>query len=113
MKFKVRDKVKVINEDMSCANKVGIIKEISGVNEANEQFYRVDIGDKYLWEINENDLELYEEEKPQNETKISINELTNNELLCASLLAILLSQDGAKIFKNILEIETCKHQNND
>jgi hypothetical protein len=109
MKFKVRDKVKVINEDMSCANKVGIIKEI---NEGNEPFYYVDMGDKYPWEIHENDLELYEEQ-PQSETGMKINELTNNELLCASLFALLLSEDGAKIFKNILEIETCKRQNKD
>ncbi len=101
MKFKVGDKVKVINEDMSCANKVGIIEKI---NEGDEPFYYVDMGDKYPWEIHENDLELYEE-KPQNKNRITINELTNNELLCASLVALLLSQDGPKIFKNILEIE--------
>lgn len=104
MKFKVGDKVKVINEDMSCVNKVGTIIMTKEINEENGSFYYVDMGDKYPWEIHENDLELYEE-KPQNKTGITINELTNNELLCASLFALLLSQDGAKIFKNILEIE--------
>lgn len=111
-KFKLGDDVKIINYDINCTNRVGRICHIELME--GKIMYKVNNGGVYPYDVFEEDLELYEEkEEKVKEDKIveetldkfglTMNDLKNNDLLCLSLVAILFSQDGAKIFKEIWE----------
>lgn len=118
-KFKLGDEVIVIDGEAHCLNRVGTISYICGEIEfgdcSKKCLYKVDFGECYPYDIYEDALELYEEKKEEkiDENKatqrildkfgVTMNDLKNNDLLCLSLVALLFSQDGAKIFKEIWE----------
>ena len=113
MGFKVGDSVRIINENICGKNKIGKVCRVflNDFGNIKKDMYEVDIGAAFPYDIYEEDLELYEEkakedeivEKTLNKFGVTMNDLKNNDLLCLSLVALLFSQDGAKIFKEIWE----------